>query len=353
MTTELRVDLNQNIDNSYSIHIGEDLFSRQSRTETDIFIIDRNVFHLHSKIMPKDNYFLYDADEKNKTFEKVIDILDFFKEKRCIRSTVITAIGGGITGDITAFAASIYMRGIKCRQVPTTLLSMVDSSVGGKCGINFSGTKNFVGTFWQPESVIIDLNFIRTLDDMDFYSGFAEVIKTALTFDKSFVEYLVTQKTKIHNRDTEVLTYIINKCCEIKADVVMKDERESGLRRLLNFGHTFAHAIETDSQHAIKHGHAVATGMYLESLYAQKAGVIDKHVLEEIEEIIKLFGYETTYPIESKKIFINALTEDKKALSSGLVLSLTDNIGSGKIIEGVQIEHLSSFFNNLDEGYYG
>lgn len=343
MRAKLGVDLKKTVDDSYDIQIGSGVFKDLSSSGA-IYVIDRNVYELHRSNMPSENVFLFDASETNKTLESATHILTFLKEKKCMRSSVLTAIGGGITGDITAFAASVYMRGIKCRQVPTTLLSMVDSSVGGKCGVNFSGTKNFVGTFWQPQSVTIDMDFLKTLAEDDFYSGFAEVIKMALTFDAEFVEYLKDNQKKIHDRDTDTLGYIVKKCCEIKADVVMQDERESGLRRLLNFGHTFGHAIETDSHHGIKHGQAVAIGMALETEYAATAGLIEQQVDIDVKAVLRQFGYDTHYAIKSMDVFINALSEDKKALNSGLVLSLTDDIGSGKIIEGVQIEHLSSFF---------
>lgn len=346
MPIDVHVNLKKEVDDSYPIQIGEGVFSALKPSIASVFIIDRNVYELHQESMPKDRFFLFDADEKSKTFENIVRMLEFMKSHKCIRSSEVIAIGGGITGDMTAFAASIYMRGIQCRQVPTTLLSMVDSSVGGKCGINFEGTKNFIGSFWQPASVTIDLNFLQTLTDEDYFSGLAEVLKMALTFDKPFVDYIITHQAEIIARDTAVLSYLIQRCCEIKADVVMKDERESGLRRLLNYGHTFAHAIETDSNHQIKHGHAVAIGMVLETLYAENAGLIDVGVTEQIQSIMAGFGYATSYQIKDFEKFINALQEDKKALTSGLVLSLTAPIGTGRIFEGIQMDDLTSFFQS-------
>jgi 3-dehydroquinate synthase len=344
MTSKIRVDLKKKIDNSYDIQIGKSIFEFD---ENDFFVIDSNVYSLYKKILPKDKIYIFEASEEEKSFNSVIKILSFLKENKAIRSSVISAIGGGITGDITAFAASIYMRGIKCKQTPTTLLSMVDSSVGGKCGINFENTKNFIGSFWQPKSVLIDIDFLDTLEESEFYSGLAEVLKMAITFDRDFTYFLVENKERIINKEPEILIEIIKKSCEIKAKVVMEDEKESGLRRLLNFGHTFAHAIETDSNHSIKHGLAVAKGIYLETLFAAEQGYIDKEVVDEVLYILQIFNYDVKYNISYMDKFIDALSEDKKALSSGLVLSLTDRIGSGKIIEGIQIKDIFSFFDNL------
>jgi 3-dehydroquinate synthase len=344
MNVKIKVNLKKEIDDSYYINIGNSNFFYNTE---DFFVIDSNVYAIYENILPKENFLLFDASEENKSFESVYNILSFLKKNKVIRNNSLCAIGGGITGDITAFAASIYMRGITCKQVPTTLLSMVDSSVGGKCGINFSNTKNFIGSFWQPKSVIIDINFLNSLNNEDFMSGIAEVIKMALTFDEDLTKYLIENKDNIINRKKEILIEIIKRSCEIKANVVMKDEKEAGIRRLLNFGHTFAHAIETDSNHKVKHGLAVAKGMYLESLFAFKKSYIKEERFLEVENILKLFNYNLDYSINSMDNFINSLSEDKKALSSGLVLSLTDAIGSGKIIEGIQIKEIFSFFDSL------
>ena len=344
MQTKIRVDLKKEIDNSYFIEIGSSNFSFD---ENDFYVIDSNVYDIYKNILPKQKFILFNASEENKSFDSVIKILNFLKENRAIRSSVLCAVGGGITGDITAFAASIYMRGINCKQYPTTLLSMVDSSVGGKCGINFSHTKNFIGSFWQPKSVCIDVDFLNTLNNDEFMSGFAEVLKMALTFDKEFVDYLIEKKDLILSRDKITLNEIIKRSCGIKANVVMQDEKEGGIRRLLNFGHTFAHAIETDSNHKIKHGLAVAMGIYLETLFAVEKGYIKESVFKDIKNILNIFNYDIDYTIDSMDIFMNALSEDKKALSSGLVLSLTDGIGSGKIIESIQIKEIFTFFDNL------
>ncbi len=349
MTKTLKVDLKKLQDDSYSINIDKGIVDF-SNANDGFYVIDKNVFNLHKNLMPKKNFYLFTADEHNKNFEEIIKILSFLKENRCIRSSMLTAVGGGITGDITAFAASIYMRGVKCKQVPTTLLSMVDSSVGGKCGINFKGTKNFVGSFWQPDSVAIDINFLKTLPEDEYYSGLAEVIKMALTFDKNFVEFIMNNSDKIKLKEESVLTELIYKSCRIKSEVVMKDEKETGLRRLLNFGHTFGHAIETDSAHKIKHGIAVAKGMYYETLFAVEKGFIKKETLDKVIEILKLFDYEIYYEINNQNVFFNSLSEDKKVLDTGIVLSLTDGLGSGKIIEAIQTEDIVSFFKNSSRG---
>ena len=346
MTETLKVDLRKIRDNSYSIEIGEKIIKKLPTDKNIFYIIDKNVFNLHHKLMPDANFLLFEASEHNKNFKETEKILSFLKEKKAIRTSTITAVGGGITGDISAFAASIYMRGIKCKQIPTTLLSMVDSSVGGKCGINFAGTKNFIGSFWQPSSVTIDINFLNTLSEEEYYSGLAEIIKMAVIFDEKLVNYIYKNSGLIKQKNYDILAKLIYRSCEIKADVVMKDEKEQGMRKLLNFGHTFGHAIETDSNHKIKHGLAVAKGMYLETLFASEKGFIDKTIPEKVKNLLKLFDYDINYQIQDKDLFFNSLSEDKKVLSSGIVLSLTDRLGSGKIVEAVNINEIVSFFKN-------
>ena len=344
MLTSLNVNLKKVVDDSYKINIGQNFLKNFEVRDSIFYVIDKNVYELHNKIMPKENFYLFEASEHNKNMDETVKILSFIKKNKGIRSSKLIAIGGGITGDITAFAASIYMRGIKCEQIPTTLLSMVDSSVGGKCGINFGGIKNFVGSFWQPDSVNIDINFLQTLPDDEFYSGLSEVIKMALTFNKDFTYYIMDNAEKIKERQSDVLIELIFNSCKIKSNVVMQDEKEKGLRRLLNFGHTFGHAIETDSNHQIKHGIAVAKGMYYETLFAANNGLIDKNVVNIVKNILEKFDYDLQYSITNKDLFFKSLSEDKKMLNSGLVLSLTDGLGSGKIVEKIKIEDIVSFF---------
>ncbi|MBQ3033474.1 MAG: 3-dehydroquinate synthase, partial [Deferribacterales bacterium] len=252
--------------------------------------------------------------------------------------------GGGITGDTAAFAAAVYMRGIKVVQMPTTLLSMVDSAVGGKTGVNFCGVKNNIGAFHQPSRVIIDTDFLKTLSDSEFLNGFAESLKIAAVADMDFFDYLKNNKEHIIKRDAAVMENVIYRSCALKAAIVEADEKESGKRKLLNFGHTIAHAIEADSHHKIHHGYAVAMGMMYETKYALQKGIADEKVFNEIKNILLSYGYPLEYNPESRNVFMNALAKDKKAAKSGISLALTGSGMVGKIIDGVTVEELGALF---------
>ncbi len=188
------------------------------------------------------------------------------------RKSALVALGGGVIGDLTGFAAATFMRGVPFVQVPTTLLAMVDSSVGGKTGVNHPMGKNMIGAFYQPKKVLMDLDVLKTLPKEEFLSGMAEVIKYGVIWDAAFFEYLDKNREKILALDREALSHIIRRSCEIKAEVVSKDEREGGLRAILNFGHTVGHAIETAENYTMRHGEAVAIGM----VYASQARPQDR-----------------------------------------------------------------------------
>ncbi|TYB33426.1 3-dehydroquinate synthase [Flexistipes sinusarabici] len=335
------VDLKEEVDYSYEILIGTGFIGREiSNFEASgnaLFLVDENVYNLYSELFSRICCFVYRAEEKTKNFDSVKDILSFFKKKRAHRKNVLVSVGGGITGDVGGFAASVYMRGVPFVNVPTTLLSMVDSSVGGKTGINFDGVKNLVGAFYQPQKVLIDTGFLNTLSDEEIMSGFAEVIKYAAVFDRNFFDEL---KRSENLRNSDFLKYVIRKCCEIKAEIVKLDEREGGVRRLLNFGHTVGHAVEIDSGHTVKHGHAVAIGMYCETLFAFRNGEADKETLEELREMLSVYEYDIDYKINNETLFLDALKSDKKAADSKLVLAVAPHIGKGSIVEDVSAEEL-------------
>jgi len=347
---KVRVDLKREIDSSYEITIGSGFIKEvinNLRNEGGFFMVDENIFEAYQDHFTHDNLFRFRADEHNKTHESVVAVLGFLFRCGARRDANLVLVGGGITGDVGGFVAATYMRGISFYQIPTTLLSMVDSSVGGKTGINFRGAKNNVGAFAQPVHVYIDMAFLKTLSDDEFLNGVAEVIKYGVVFDKVFLQYLEESRDKILARDAETLAYVVRRCCEMKADVVKKDERERGERALLNFGHTFAHAIETDSKHAVKHGFAVATGMYLETDYAVKIGESTPETLEVLGRVLKAYGFDLSYRIDDKDIFFEAMAADKKASRKGLTLALTPNPGSGKILKNISPQSIADYFNNL------
>ncbi len=332
---------------SYNITISSDIAKKSIENHSKnngFFVVDKNVSALYADLMPKNSVYIYNAFEDNKTLNSVENILKWLLEEKALRDSAIMAIGGGITGDVVGFVSSIFMRGIKVIQMPTTLLSMVDSAVGGKTGVNFCGIKNNIGAFHQPSSVVMDLNFLKTLSDDEFLNGFAEVIKIAAIEDKEFFNYLKDNKNAILDRDVSVMEKVVYTSCKLKAAIVEDDEKEKGRRKLLNFGHTIAHAIETDSNHNIHHGYAVAMGMMYETEFALKNNYADEEVYNSIKEILLDFGYNITYKPKNIDVFYNAIAKDKKATQKGISLALTERGLKGRIVEGVSAEDLVGLF---------
>lgn len=344
---KVRVNLNQIKDHSYDILIGAGFVKDEligiANYERAHIIVDEMVKELYIDYFQGESFTLK-ADEHYKNLKTVEDILNFLRQRKALRSDTLFAVGGGIIGDVVGFAASIYMRGISFVQIPTTLLSMVDSSVGGKTGVNLGNVKNLVGSFYQPKKVLIDTLFLQTLSEEEFKSGLAEVIKYALLFDKEFYDFLIESRDKVLQRDCEVLTSIIKRCCELKAQVVEEDETEQGTRRLLNLGHTFGHGIEVDSDHSLKHGLAVAKGIYLEALFAVEKGLISSNVADDIKGIFELYGYDLNYKPRDLDLFLEAIASDKKAKSSGIVLALTSEVGNGIIKDRIDLNNIKKFF---------
>ena len=266
------------------------------------------------------------------------------------RSSALIALGGGVVGDMTGFAASTYMRGIAYIQVPTTLLAQVDSSVGGKTGVNHKLGKNMIGTFWQPRLVWVDINTLRSLPERELLAGLAEVIKYGVIYDRELFDFLAGNRDRILGLDGDALIYIVQRSCEIKADVVAKDEREAGLRAILNYGHTIGHAIETVTEYKrFLHGEAVAIGMYLEARLAGMLGLIDEGQVSHIREVINSYGLPSEKPanISAHSIFLS-MQLDKKAVAGELKFILPEKIGSVKIYKGVREDLLREVLRSPD-----
>lgn len=264
--------------------------------------------------------FILKDGEKEKNFKNYQKILNFALKNKLERKDVIIAIGGGVIGDIAGFVASTYLRGIDFIQVPTTLLACVDSSVGGKVAINTEFGKNLVGAFYQPKAVFCNLNFLKTLDDRQFKTGLSEVIKYAFiekscqpTTEYNFFEFLNTYSEKILARDEQTLAKIIEISLELKASVVSKDEKEQGLRKILNFGHTLAHAIEKITNYKkYTHGEAVAIGMIFAISLAFKKSLISQDYKNEGLELIKKYNLVKKTPQFNQLKLINLMKSDKK-----------------------------------------
>jgi 3-dehydroquinate synthase len=262
--------------------------------------------------------------EAYKTLETVEDILDTLIEGGASRDTTVVALGGGVVGDIAGFAAACYMRGVDFIQVPTTLLAQVDSSVGGKTGVNHASGKNLIGAFHQPRAVLIDTDTLRTLPDRELKAGLAEVIKYGAIVDADFFAWLEANLEALLARDTEALAAAIRRCCELKAQIVAEDERESGRRAILNFGHTFGHAIERCQGYGEwLHGEAVAAGMVM----AAQLSASDAAVAERIGKLLERAGLPTRPPAIAAPDLLAAMGMDKKVQQKRLRFVLLRGLG--------------------------
>lgn len=262
------------------------------------------------------------------------------------RRSALIALGGGVIGDTAGFAASTYMRGIDFVQVPTTLLAQVDSSVGGKTGVNHPMGKNMIGTFWQPRLVWIDIDTLKSLPRREFLSGLAEVIKYGVIWDEGFFSFLEENREKILGFDADVLSRLVRSSCEIKAKVVSKDERESGLRAILNYGHTLGHAIETATGYKrYLHGEAVAIGMYEEARLSRELGFLETGQLDRIKRLIEAFDLPATLPQDiDLRLVLSSMKLDKKTVGGDIIFILPEKIGKVRIYRGISSREIERIF---------
>jgi 3-dehydroquinate synthase len=269
--------------------------------------------------------------EQYKTLDSINFIFTELLKNSLDRKSALVALGGGVIGDLTGFAASAFMRGVPFIQIPTTLLAMVDSSVGGKTGVNHPLGKNMIGAFYQPKKVLVDMDVLKTLPKEEFLAGMAEVIKYGIIWDESFFEYLDKNREKNLNLDPDTLERIIRRSCEIKAEVVSRDERESDLRTILNFGHTVGHAVETAERYTMRHGYAVAIGMVYASRLAAKMGLCDVSMPSRVKKLIKSYGLPVDFSALSRKLaaadLIDTMRIDKKVEGGKVKFVLPKKMG--------------------------
>jgi 3-dehydroquinate synthase len=286
--------------------------------------------------------------EEYKDLVRLNQIYDELLAHGLDRSSALIALGGGVIGDMTGFAASTYMRGVSCIQVPTTLLAQVDSSVGGKTGVNHKLGKNMIGTFWQPKLVWIDVETLKTLPGREIRAGLAEVIKYGVIYDAELFDFLEAGRDKVLGLDDAALTYIIKRSCEIKADVVSKDERESGMRVILNYGHTIGHAIETVTGYTrFLHGEAVAIGMCLEARLSQMLNHLDEDQVFRIKALTDSYGLPSEIPedVDLSGIF-SSMRLDKKAVAGELKFVLPEKVGRVRIQKGITEKAVRELLKN-------
>ena len=271
--------------------------------------------------------------EQEKNWESLMKVFDFLMEHKCDRKTTLVALGGGVIGDMTGYAAASFMRGVPFVQVPTTLLAEVDSSVGGKTGINHPLGKNMIGAFYQPEAVIADTSTLNTLPDKELIAGLAEVIKYGAIIDAGFFEWLEKNIEKLLNREDEALAYAIRRSCEIKADIVRQDEREStGLRAILNFGHTFGHAIEAGLGYGQwLHGEAVGCGMVMAADLSARMGWLDESFGNRIRMLVKKAGLPVVAPALGAERWIELMQVDKKNIGGEIQFVLLKALGKAVV----------------------
>ena len=331
-------------DRSYPIYIGagislkDELYSKHISSNKIALITNEEIADLYlSEISQTLTSFdlkvlVLPEGESQKNLETVQNAIKFLSDNGIDRQASIIAFGGGVVGDISGFVASSYMRGIKFLQVPTTLLAQVDSSVGGKTGVNTRKGKNLIGAFYQPSAVIADTRFLETLESERFSEGLAEVIKYGLIRDRDFFEWLEVNISEILSLDSKAMAHLIERCCQIKAEVVSQDEREGSVRAILNFGHTFGHAIESLTEYSVySHGEAVAMGMIMASNMSQKMGMLSSEDTKRIKNLIESMNLPVSSPDLDKNDFFESMKRDKKAQDGEIRLILLENIGSAKI----------------------
>ena len=277
--------------------------------------------------------------EVHKNWQTLNQIFDQLLEKRCERKTTLIALGGGVVGDMTGFAAATYQRGVPYIQIPTTLLAQVDSAVGGKTAINHSQGKNMIGAFYQPKLVLADTELLNTLPKREFSAGMAEVIKYGLIRDLPFFEWLEAHMGKIMAREPAALIHAIYESCRNKAEVVAEDEKETGIRAILNLGHTFGHAIETATGYNTwLHGEAVAMGIMLAADLSWREGLLPFESIARIRAVLQLAQLPTSPPTVPFDTYWELMTHDKKTTDGRLNFILMDTIGSSRIRHNVPRE---------------
>jgi 3-dehydroquinate synthase len=293
-----------------------------------------------------------EAGETSKSIDMVSGLWEKMLELGVDRKAVVVAVGGGVIGDLAGFVASTYGRGISLMQVPTTLLAQVDSSVGGKVGINLPGAKNMVGAFWQPRGVLIDTAVLETLPDREYRSGLAEVVKYGVILDAAFFEYLEANIAGLNDRDAEVLRHVVTRCCEMKAEVVGQDERDqSGQRAVLNYGHTFCHAIETVCGYGeYLHGEAVAIGMICASRLAERLGRIEASLTARQRDLLTALKLPVDVPDVDHDALIEAMSRDKKVEHGRLFFVLPSRLGHVELVGDAATEDARAALSDSHSG---
>jgi len=331
---KVNIALKKVVDNSYDIKIAslESMhFDTKVAIVTNPKVAGLHLGYLLSKISAKELYIITVPDgEEYKNQESVDTILESLFNHRFNRKSLLIAFGGGVIGDMTGYVSSIYQRGIDFIQIPTTLLSQVDASVGGKTGMNNSYGKNLIGAFHQPQGVFIDHHFLSTLPKREFGAGVAEIVKMAVTFNSEFFEFLESADLSV----SETLQEAIKQAVETKANVVAQDEKEHGLRAALNYGHTFGHVIESETKYKkYLHGEAVAIGIVMANETAVAMGLMSEDEAQRVINLLEKYNLPVSYKVEDTQSFYETFFLDKKSSDSSITFILPVGIGGVKITD--------------------
>ena len=328
----------------YDVLIGRGLLKETGAFLSDVLkpcklclVSDETVFEIYGKTVCSSlngagfetAVFTFAAGEQSKNMDTVRSLLEFMADNDLTRTDAAAALGGGVTGDIAGFAASCYLRGVNFVQLPTTLLAAVDSSVGGKTGVNLTRGKNLAGAFWQPSLVLCDCDTFGTLTDGALLDGIAEIIKYGIIADGGLFSFMLSRDLSSLLHDN-LFEQIIEKCVIIKSGIVSADERDKGLRQLLNFGHTVGHAIEKCSGYEISHGRAVAAGMLHIARAAYRSGFSSENCAEGIERALKQYGFDRTCGFSADEL-CEAAFADKKRAGDSITLVIPDKIGECRL----------------------
>jgi 3-dehydroquinate synthase len=360
---KIKVNLDKKVSNSYDICIGYDILdqigqmiAKRHPASRSLIVTDSNVsalygesvLHMFERVGIKAGLIEFPAGEASKNITTVLEIAGKMLRYGADRDSLLIALGGGVVGDMTGLIASLYMRSVPYIQMPTSLMAQVDSSIGGKTAIDLPEGKNLLGTFYQPRAVYIDLKFLSTLSEKEFKNGLAEVIKYGIIEDKGFFRFLEENMARIKNRDNDALERVVENSCRIKQSIVEIDEKEGGLRRVLNFGHTIGHAIESASGYEISHGEAVACGMIAAVGISERLCELPSEDRDRVEHLIRSTGLVCRIPqgITPHDI-LPRLSVDKKKIGSTIHYVLLKKIGVPFIHEGVPENVLNHVLEEL------
>jgi 3-dehydroquinate synthase len=335
---------------SYAIHIGADLLARAELYRPHLgggsvaVVTNEVVAPLYLKEAAtaleaagaRVTEIVVPDGEQAKGWQTLEGVFDALLAARCGRDTLLVALGGGVVGDLAGFAAAVYQRGMPFLQIPTTLLAQVDSSVGGKTAINHARGKNMIGAFHQPRAVICDITTLDTLPDRELRAGLAEVIKYGLALDPAFADWLEPNLDKLLSMDRVAMGHAVKRCCELKAQIVAADERETGVRALLNFGHTFGHAIEAATGYGSwLHGEAIAAGMVMAAELSSRLNLLEKTEVARVRRLLGRAGLPTAGPPLAPELLMDLMAVDKKAAKGKIRFVLLEGVGRATLRGGI------------------